>query len=96
MAIEYGADVFSLAPGQSIGLFTVFNSSDFNAGGDYLGPMVIAAAAVSSPNQTLTPSTVGVEWKAQSSDLTTNCVYHYSVRNDGSDNASFTLHFFHN
>jgi len=94
MTIEYGHDIFTLMPGQSIGLSTIFNSSDFNAGGDYMGPLVVAPAAVNSPNQTLTPSTVGVEWKAQSSDLTTNCVYHYSVRDDGSLSASFVLHFF--
>jgi hypothetical protein len=95
MAIDYGNDVFSLLPGQSIGLSTVFNSSDFNAGGDYQGPMVVAAAALFSPNQTLTPSTVGVEWKGQTSDYTTNCVYHYSIRNDGTQALAFKVHFFH-
>ena len=94
MTIEYGKDVFSSVPGQSIDLSTIFNSSDFNAGGDYLGPVVVAGIALNNPNQTLTPSTVGVEFKAQTSDLTTNCVYHYSIRNDGSDNVSFVIHFF--
>jgi hypothetical protein len=94
MPIDYGHDVFSLKPGHTISISTVFNSSDFNAGGDYEGPMVVAAA-VFKPNQTFTPSTVGVEWKAQSSEFSTNCVYHYSIRNDGSESASFVLHFFH-
>jgi hypothetical protein len=96
MAIDYGHDIFTLASGDSIGLQTIFNSSDYNAGGGYYGPIVVAAADVNSPNQTLTPSTVGIQWKAPSSDLTTNCVYQYSIRNDGSFPASFTLHFFHN
>jgi hypothetical protein len=68
MTIEYGHDVFSLAPGESIFLDTIFNSSDFNAGGDYLGPMVVAGIAL-TPNQILTPSTVGLEFKAQTSEL---------------------------
>ena len=42
MTIGYGHDVFSLAPSKSIFLDTTFNSSDFNAGGDYLVPMVVA------------------------------------------------------
>lgn len=94
MTIEYGNDIFTLMPGESIGLSTIFHSSDFNAGGEYLGPLVVAPAAVNSPNQTLTPSTVGLEWKAQSGEFTTNVVYHYSVQNNGSLAASFVLHFF--
>ena len=96
MTINYGNDVFSLMPGESMNLSTVFNSSDFNAGGNYQGPMVVAAAVLNAPNQTFTPSTVGVEWKGQSGEFTTNCVYHYSIRNDGSQGASFVLHFFYN
>jgi hypothetical protein len=93
----YGSDVFTLSPtNPSISLSTIFNSSDFNAGGDFLGPMVPAAASTDSPNQTVTPSTVGVEWKGHSSDLTTNCVYHYSMRYGGPESVSFSLIFFVN
>lgn len=45
---------------------------------------------------TVTPSTVGVEWKNLSSDLATNCVCHYSLRNDGSEVVSASPIFFHN
>jgi hypothetical protein len=95
MTISYGHDVFSLAPGESIFVDTVFNSSDFNAGGDYHGPLVVAGIAM-TPNQILTPSTVGLEFKAQTSEFTTNCVYHYSIRNDSSDRVSFVIHKFYN
>ena len=91
MSIEYGHDVFSLPAGQTLFLETIFNSNDYNAGGDYMGPLVVAGIA-QSPNQILTPSTVGVEFKAQTSEFTTNCVYHYSIRNDSSDNVSFVVH----
>ena len=96
MALDYSSDVFTITPGESFSLSTVFNSSDFNAGGDFQGPMAVCAATTGNPNQTVTPSTVGVEWKNQSGDLTTNCVYHYSLRNDGSETVSASPIFFHN
>ncbi len=94
MTISYGSDTFVLAPGESIGLVTIFNSSDFNAGGDYNGPLVVAGIA-DSLNDLLTPSTVGVEFKSRG-DLTSPCVYNYSIRNDSPDRVSFRLHFFYN
>jgi hypothetical protein len=51
MTIEYEHDVLSLAPGESIFIDTIFNISDFNAGGDYLGAMVVAGIALTH-NQT--------------------------------------------
>jgi len=95
MTLSYSSDVFTVSPGNSVGISTVFNSSDFNAGGDFQGPMAVCAASTGNPNQTITPSTVGVEWKNQSSDLTTNCVYHYSLTNDGSENVSMSPIFFY-
>lgn len=95
--IIYGTDVFTLSPGHpSISLSTIFNSSDFNAGGDYLGPMVPAPASIHNPNQTVTPSTVGMEWKGHPADLTTNVVYHYSMTYHGRETVSFVVDCFVN
>jgi hypothetical protein len=96
MSISYGQDVFTLLPGQSINLDTIFNSSDFNAGGDYVGPLVVAGIALNL-HETMTPSTVGVEFTKRNDDgLSSNCIYHYSIRNDSGDNAALKIHFFYN
>jgi hypothetical protein len=97
MALDYGTDVFSLQPGATIHLTTVFNSSDFKKGGDYLGPLVVAGAAgILGIHRVLTPSTVGVEFTGPQSGLSSFCLYHYSIKNDSAQAASFTIHFFHN
>jgi hypothetical protein len=95
MTITYSSDVFTITPGGTANIWTIFNSSDPNAGGDFEGPIVVCAASTGNPNQTVTPSTAGVEWKDQSSDLTTNCVYHYSLRNDGSETVAASPIFFY-
>jgi hypothetical protein len=93
MTIIYGQDTFFLAPGHTFHLLTVFNSNDFNAGGDYLGPIVASGFAL-TPNQLMSTSTVGVEMKLHTSDLTTNVVYHYSVHNDSPAPVSFAVNWF--
>jgi hypothetical protein len=95
MTLLYSSDVFTVQAGNTINLSTILNSSDFNAGGDFDGPMVVCAASTGNPNQTVTPSTVGVEWKNQTSDLTTNCVFHYSLTNNGSETVSMSPIFFY-
>jgi hypothetical protein len=92
----YSTDFFTILPGHpSISISTVFNSSNIRAGGDWLGPMVPAAGTVFQ-NQTVVPSTVGVEWKAPTSELTSNCIYHYSMRYDGPVPCIFSPIFFVN
>jgi hypothetical protein len=97
MALDYGTDVFTLLPGESINLTTVFNSNDFKKGGDYLGPMVVAGATGSFGfHRVLTPSTVSLEFTGPQSGLTSFCLYHYSIKNNSAQSATFTIHFFHN
>lgn len=93
MAIEYGQEVFTLAAGQSANFSTVFGGNT-DTGGAYKGPMVVAGVS-STPNCTLTPSTVGILFKLPG-DLTTKCVYSYSIRNNSSVSVSYKIHFFHN
>jgi len=102
MTLSYGQDVFSLNPGQSISLRTVFNSSNFDAGGDFMGPMVVIPVQVwtfqagETPNSIMTPSTVGVEFTGKhTSQFTTNCIYHYDIRNDSPNAVSFKIVFFY-
>ena len=52
MTIEYGPDVFSLTLGESIFIDTIFNSSDFNAGGG-------RNCTYSQPNQSLLTMRIG-------------------------------------
>lgn len=93
MTVEYSTDVFTINPGDTLTLSTIFNSSDFNQGGDFLGPMVVCAGSTPA-NQTVTPSTVGVEWKGRENEFQTFCVYHYSLRNDGAQPVSASPIFF--
>jgi hypothetical protein len=94
--VIYSTDFFMTTPiNPSISISTVFNSGDVRAGGDWLGPMVPAAGTVFE-NQTVVPSTVGVEWKAPTGELTSNCVYHYSMRYDSPAPCIFSPIFFVN
>ncbi|MGX9135763.1 hypothetical protein ACWV26_15585 [Rummeliibacillus sp. JY-2-4R] len=93
MTISYGQDVFTVAPGTAVALGTVFNNDDFDAGGDYYGPMVVAGIPT-TPNISLTPSTVGVQFKSIG-NLTSPCEYDYSIQNNNSISVSFKVHFFY-
>ncbi|WP_028775850.1 hypothetical protein [Shimazuella kribbensis] len=93
MAISYGSEVFTLAPGTSVGINTAFGGNT-STGGNYLGPIVVAAAPI--PNQrALQSSTVATRFTS-TGDLTSKCVYDYAIQNNNSDSVSFKLHFFHN
>jgi hypothetical protein len=94
MTTSYSSDVFTIAPGATLYASTIFKSSDFNQGGDFQGPMVLCALA-EPPNQTVTPSTVGVERKGGENDLQSYCVYHWSLRNDGSETVFVSPIFFY-
>lgn len=96
MTISYTPQVWSLPSGGSITLNLILGSSDFDAGGEYHGPMAVSAVALSNPNKLLTPSTVGLITKAQIDEFTTNVVYRFSIRNDSDDSVSFRVHAFHN
>jgi|GEM_PF-5943218 hypothetical protein len=95
MALDYGSDFFTLPPGGSINLTTVFNSNDLNKGGDYMGPLVVAGVTVSNFHPVLTPSTVGLEFTGRHTAFTTFCIYHYSIKNNGAHAATFRIDFFH-
>ena len=94
MSLTYGTHIFSLPPHGSINLTTVFNSSNLNTGGDYMGPLVVAGVPLSL-HRVLTPSTVGLEFTGRESELTSFCIYHYSIKNDSADTVSFTIHYFY-
>jgi hypothetical protein len=94
MALDYGTDFFTLHPGESINLTTVFNSNDIKKGGDYMGPLVVAGVSLTL-HRLLTPSTVSLEFIGHQSQLTSFCVYHYSIKNNSSQSATFRIDFFH-
>lgn len=97
MALDFGTHIFNLPPGGSINLTTVFNSSDFKKGGDYVGPVVVAGVTGSLGfHRVLTPSTVSVEFTGLQNALSSFCLYHYSIKNNSAQSASFTIHYFHN
>ncbi len=96
MSIVYGTDVFTLPPGKSIKLSTVFNSNDIQKGGDYVGPLVVAGATGSlNFHRVLTPSTVSLEFTGLQSAFTSFCIYHYSIKNDSAHPASFEIQIFY-
>lgn len=97
MSLVYGSDLFSLPPGKSINISTVFNSNSIKKGGDYLGPMVVIGVPLSLGfNRVLTPSTVGLEFTGRQSEFTTFCVYHYSIKNESAHTVIFRIDFFYN
>ena len=96
MALDFGSEVFVLGPGHTISLTTVFNSGDFKKGGDYLGPLVVAGATGNlSFHRVLTPSTVSLEFTGPQNAFSSFCLYHYTIKNESTQTASFTIHFFH-
>jgi hypothetical protein len=98
MSSANGSDFFSLAAGHSINISTVFNSNNINRGGDYLGPLVVAGVPVSPVSQgfhrVLTPSTVGLEFTRRQSELTSFCIYHFSIKNDSAHSVIFRIDYF--
>lgn len=96
MSSTTGSDFFSLAPGHSINISTVFNSNSIKRGGDYLGPLVVIGVPVSQGfHRVITPSTVGLEFTERQSEFTTFCIYHYSIKNDSTHSVIFRVDFFY-
>ena len=93
MSFVNGSEVFILAGGASVPITTIFNSSNFNQGGDYMGPIVVAGVAFTS-HRVLIPSNIGLEFGARHTDLTTFCWYHYSIRNSNTHSTKFRIDFF--
>jgi hypothetical protein len=96
MSLTFGTNVFSLPPHGSINLTTVFNSSNLKKGGDYMGPLVVAGVTTpQSFHRVLTPSTVSLEFTEREDELSSFCIYHYSIKNDSAHSVSFVIHYFH-
>jgi hypothetical protein len=96
MSLTFGTHVFSLPPGGSINLTTVFNSNNLKKGGDYLGPIVVAGVPTpQSHHRVLTPSTVSLEFTQREDSLSSFCIYHYSIKNASAHSVSFVIHYFH-
>jgi hypothetical protein len=93
MSFVNGSEVFIVAGGASFSITTVFNSSNFNQGGDYVGPIVVAAVPFTS-HRVLIPSNVGLEFGARHTELTTFCWYHYSIRNSSAHSTKFRIDIF--
>lgn len=96
MSSSRSSEVFSLAAGKSVSLVAVFNSSDFNKGGDYMGPMVVAGVPWDIHfHQILAPSTVSLEFTEIENDFQSFCIYHFSIRNDSANSCSFVIDYFY-
>jgi hypothetical protein len=96
MSLTFGTDIFSLPPGGTFNLTTVFNSNSLTRGGDYKGPMVVAGVPTpQSHHRVLTPSTVSLEFTQREDSFSSFCIYHYSIKNDSAHSVSFVIHLFY-
>jgi hypothetical protein len=96
MSTTYGTEVFSLPPHGSVDLTTVFNSNSLKKGGDFLGPMVVAGVPTRhSHHRVITPSTVSLEFTERDGELSSFCIYHYTIKNDSAHAVSFVIHYFY-
>lgn len=95
MAHTYFNGTLAIRQGATLGFLAIFHSSDFNAGGEYRGPAVFAGLVTSPYRQTITMLTTGVEFTEQSGDLTSNCIYHVEMRNDGTQDNAVTIEAFY-
>jgi len=80
-----------IAQGATLELWAVFNGSDPSVGGTYNGPTVFAGTVTNPYGQTITTLNYGVEFIAQTSDLTSSCTYFVSLRNDGTQDNTVNL-----
>ncbi|EJR51654.1 hypothetical protein IIO_06307 [Bacillus cereus VD115] len=94
MTTVTGQSQFTLAAGESMAISSWFNGS-FEKGGDYVGPMVMAAIPVTLLNIDLDVSTNRVQFKSHG-DLTSSCIYWFSVQNNNSVPVTFRIEVFFN
>ncbi|MGE7875528.1 hypothetical protein [Bacillus paramycoides] len=94
MTTLYGQSKFTLAAGESVTIASYINGS-FEKGGDYVGPMVVAAIPVTLLNIDLDVSTNRVQFKSHG-DLTSPCIYWFSYQNNNSVPVTFRVDKFYN
>jgi hypothetical protein len=81
--------------GETLEILAIFHSSDFGTGGEYRGPTVFSGGCTNPYHQLITTVSTGVEFTQQSGDLSSLCIYHIGMRNDGTqDNAVFLTGFY--
>jgi hypothetical protein len=89
--IIYGSTNITIKAGASISILIVYNSPSIPAGGDYLGPVALAALA-NKTHIRLTVTETGIEPINRNPDgLTTTMIYNCTVRNDSSKSVWFRL-----
>ncbi|MEB9844521.1 hypothetical protein [Bacillus cereus] len=93
MTVSYSHDIFILISGQSISLEMVFGSN-FDTGGDYKGPIVVAGIPIAYTNYGLIPSTVQVLFPSFN-ELASPCKYRYTITNENREVIPFNVHYFH-
>ena len=71
MSLVYGSTQFFIQAGQTLDFVTAINGDTTN-GGDYVGPLVVAAVPVSPPQQAATITPTNPRFPDQA-------VYEYSV-----------------
>jgi hypothetical protein len=95
VALTYGSGTVGLKKGHTASFLLIFNSTDFTAGGDYMGPVAFAGVTTNRNGILITVLSNGLEFTQQTSSLTTNCVYHVTLQNNGNADAQIRLDSFY-
>jgi hypothetical protein len=95
LATTHFSGEIAIRKGATIVIEAIFHSSDFNAGGAYRGPAVFAGVVTSPYMQTITTLSVGLEFTQQSGDISSNCIYYVTMRNDGAQDNAVALEAFY-
>jgi hypothetical protein len=95
VAITYGSGTVGLKKGQTWSFVVIFNSSDFSTGGDYMGPVAFAGVTTNRNGLLINVLSTGIEFIQQTSEYTTSCVYHMTLKNDGEADAQVRLDSFY-
>jgi hypothetical protein len=95
VAITFGSGTVGLKKGHTASFLVIFNSTDFTAGGDYMGPVAFATFTTNRNGILITVLSVGLEFIQQTSSLTTSCVYHVTLQNNGNADAQLRIDSFY-
>jgi hypothetical protein len=95
VALTYGSGTVGLKKGHTASFVLIFNSTDFKAGGDYMGPVAFAGVTTNRNGILITVLSNGLEFTQQTSSLTTSCVYHVTLQNNGNADAQVRLDSFY-
>jgi hypothetical protein len=95
VAITFGSGTVGLKKGHTASFLFIFNSTDFTAGGDYMGPVAFAAVTTNRNGILITVLSNGLEFIQQTSSLTTSCVYHVTLQNNGNADAQIRIDSFY-